>query len=64
METNMDGVLVANTAQIINSTLNNNEMVKIARRAVETVIRRHSTRDLSQVLTHGREHQVAERTAV
>jgi protoporphyrinogen oxidase len=37
METNVDGLVVANTTQIINSTLNNNEMVKIARRAVATV---------------------------
>jgi protoporphyrinogen oxidase len=35
MATNVDGLLVANTTQIVNSTLNNNEMVKIARRAVE-----------------------------
>jgi len=34
MLTNVDGLLVANTTQIINSTLNNNEMVKIAQRAV------------------------------
>jgi len=64
METNMDGVLVANTTQIINSTLNNNEMVKIARRAVECVTRQHSKRDLSQVPTRGSEHQAAEPAAV
>jgi len=34
MVTNVEGLLVANTTQIINSTLNNNEMVKIAQRAV------------------------------
>ena len=33
MQTNIEGLLTANTTQIINSTLNNNEMVKIARRA-------------------------------
>jgi len=39
MPTNLKGVLVANTTQIINSTLNNNEMVKIAQRAVDLVLR-------------------------
>lgn len=39
MHTNMAGLLVANTSQIINSTLNNNEMVKIAKRAVNAVSR-------------------------
>ena len=34
MQTNVEGFLLANTTQIINSTLNNNEMVKIAKRAV------------------------------
>jgi protoporphyrinogen oxidase len=34
MQTNIPGLLLANTTQIINSTLNNNEMVKIACRAV------------------------------
>jgi protoporphyrinogen oxidase len=37
IETNVEGLLVANTTQIINSTLNNNEMVKIAGRATEVV---------------------------
>jgi len=31
-------VLLANTTQIVNSTLNNNEMVKIARSAVDAVL--------------------------
>ncbi len=35
MKTNVEGLLLANTTQIINSTLNNNAMVKIANRAVE-----------------------------
>ncbi len=35
METGVDGLILANTTQIINSTLNNNAMVKIARQAVE-----------------------------
>jgi protoporphyrinogen oxidase len=37
MENNINGLVVANTTQIINSTLNNNEMVKIAGRATEVV---------------------------
>ncbi len=37
METNVPGLLLANTTQIINSTLNNNEMVKIAKRAVRRI---------------------------
>jgi len=37
MRTNVEGLLVGNTTQIINSTLNNNEMVKIAKRAIETL---------------------------
>lgn len=40
LATNLEGVFVANTTQIINSTLNNNEMVKIARNAVEFVCQR------------------------
>jgi len=38
MGTNVPGLFVANTTQIINSTLNNNEMVKIANRAVRKVL--------------------------
>lgn len=37
METGIDGLILANTTQIINSTLNNNAMVKIARQAVEAM---------------------------
>jgi protoporphyrinogen oxidase len=37
MQTNIDGLFVANTTQIINSNLNNNAMVKIANRAVKLV---------------------------
>jgi len=37
MESPVPGLFLANTTQIINSTLNNNEMVKIARRAVEMI---------------------------
>jgi len=39
METNVDGLIVANTTQIINSTLNNNAMVTIAQQAVQKVMR-------------------------
>jgi len=38
MRTNLEGLLVANTTQIINSNLNNNAMVKIANRAVALVV--------------------------
>ena len=37
MQTDVRGLLVANTTQIVNSTLNNNEMVKIANRAVQKI---------------------------
>jgi protoporphyrinogen oxidase len=37
MKTNVEGLLLANTTQIINSTLNNNAMVKIANTAVELI---------------------------
>jgi hypothetical protein len=40
MRTGVEGVLLANSTQIINSNLNNNAMVKIANRAVELVIGR------------------------
>lgn len=35
MRTNVEHLFLANTTQIVNSTLNNNEMVKIARKAAE-----------------------------
>jgi len=38
MRTSVPGLFLANTTQIINSTLNNNEMVKIAREAVEMLL--------------------------
>jgi protoporphyrinogen oxidase len=38
MQTSVESLLLANTTQIVNSTLNNNEMVKIARRAVELAL--------------------------
>jgi len=39
METGVPNLLLANTTQIINSTLNNNEMVKIARQAVDRILK-------------------------
>jgi len=38
MQTGIPGLILANTTQIVNSTLNNNAMVEIARRAVEIAI--------------------------
>jgi hypothetical protein len=35
MRTNVEHLFLANTTQIVNSTLNNNEMVKIARKAAD-----------------------------
>jgi protoporphyrinogen oxidase len=37
-ETNVPHLLLANTSQIVNSTLNNNEMVRIARQAVDRIL--------------------------
>jgi protoporphyrinogen oxidase len=51
MRTNIPGVFLANTTQIINSTLNNNEMVKIARRAVEMLLTEPSL-DPSEIQSH------------
>ncbi len=39
METGVPGLILANTTQIINSTLNNNAMVKIALRAVDIAVK-------------------------
>lgn len=39
MKTSIPGLFLANTTQIINSNLNNNAMVKIARRVVDLVIK-------------------------
>ena len=38
MRTNVKGLFLANTTQIINSTLNNNQMVQIAQRAIATLV--------------------------
>jgi protoporphyrinogen oxidase len=45
MQTDVPGVLLANTTQIVNSTLNNNAMVQIARDAV-TQVTRHAAMSL------------------
>jgi len=37
MQTSVPGLYLANTTQIVNSTLNNNEMVKIARKVTELI---------------------------
>jgi protoporphyrinogen oxidase len=39
MQTSVKNLLLANTTQIVNSTLNNNEMVKISGKAVELVLK-------------------------
>jgi len=39
MQTSVKNLFLANTTQIVNSTLNNNEMVKISRTAVDLVLR-------------------------
>lgn len=39
MQTGIPGLLLANTTQIVNSTLNNNEMVRIAKTAVEAILK-------------------------
>ena len=40
MQTSVPDLFLANTTQIVNSTLNNNEMVRIAGKAVEAVLRK------------------------
>ena len=42
MSTNIEGLFLANTTQIINSNLNNNAMVKIANRAAQLVLKKYS----------------------
>ncbi len=44
METTIPNLLLANTTQIVNSTLNNNEMVRIAGKAVESVLEKTRNR--------------------
>lgn len=45
LETGMPNLFLANTTQIVNSTLNNNEMVRIAKTAVDAVLQGSSARD-------------------
>lgn len=40
MQTSVPGLLLANTTQIVNSTLNNNEMVRISGKAIDLVLRK------------------------
>jgi len=50
METNVPNLLLANTTQIVNSTLNNNEMVRIARSAVELILKKTRNCGSAQVV--------------
>jgi protoporphyrinogen oxidase len=52
MDTGLDGLILANTTQIINSTLNNNAMVKIARQAVEAALRAPINQRVNTVEEH------------
>ena len=52
METGVHGLILANTTQIINSTLNNNAMVKIARQAVEAALRTPINEQANRVEKH------------
>src|SRR5579864_749661 len=54
MQTSIPGLLLANTTQIVNSTLNNNEMVRIAGKAVEMVLQnRHGLTGAIGSSVHG-----------
>lgn len=61
MRTTVHGLLVANTTQIINSTLNNNEMVKIAHRAVEALAENRTMAEPKTVAdgSHREPHAIA-----
>lgn len=52
METGIEGLILANTTQIINSTLNNNAMVKIAYQAVEAALRTRVSEDANTTEEH------------
>ena len=45
MLTGIPGLLLANTTQIVNSTLNNNEMVRIAKAAVDVILQQKNSRN-------------------
>src|SRR5204863_8145731 len=51
VNTGISGLLLANTTQIINDTLNNNAMVRIARRAVARVADAAADRPQSEAVT-------------
>jgi len=55
METNIPNLLLANTTQIVNSTLNNNEMVKIAGKAVDLIVEKNVQRAIHQPVTEALE---------
>lgn len=55
METNIPNLLLANTTQIVNSTLNNNEMVKIAGKAVDLIVEKNVQRAIHQPVTESLE---------
>jgi protoporphyrinogen oxidase len=59
METGVDGVILANTTQIINSTLNNNAMVKIARQAVEAALKPSTSVSVSKSVSKYAANEVA-----
>lgn len=50
MQTSIPGLLLANTTQIVNSTLNNNEMVRISGKAVELVLQKSQSLDGKQTV--------------
>lgn len=56
MRTNVKGVFLANTTQLVNSNLNNNAMVKIAKQAVQAVL--DSSLDLPPVTPEQRPQMV------
>lgn len=51
LETGVPNLLLANTTQIVNSTLNNNEMIRIARTAVDAVLQRKNVSAAEAALT-------------
>ncbi len=56
MKTGLDGLLVANTSQIVNSTLNNNQMVQIARKAAAALADNVVVADQAAAMDTSRRH--------
>jgi protoporphyrinogen oxidase len=50
IRTNVKGLFLANTTQIVNSTLNNNQMVQIAQRAIATLLETPAPVPVSEVV--------------